>query len=389
MLAQTMCYNRPDAMPETLADEIAACRSLGAFHDLLIARGIHRPGPRFVHLELDITNRCNLRCVMCYHSFESVRRARTVHMTPEEFDAVAARVLPHAYKLTLSLGNEPLMSPHFMPILRAAAVYRVPEVNFFTNGLLLMDDSIDAIVESGVTQVCVSIDGATAATYNAIRRNGDFDLLVRNLERLVARRDAAGSAAPALRFHFVMMQRNIHEIVDFVRLAARLGVTELNFSHLAAWEGLGMEGESLVHTKALSNYWLEKALTAAAALGVAVPFHPQPFALDAATVPSAPAPAAERPFLPTPYCAYPFFHVSVGPGGHLLACPFSHGEPPYGQLGADGPFEAIWLGPRFTTLRQRILTNDPPDMCRRCTYLSNHYPDTGSLFATRSQAERT
>jgi MoaA/NifB/PqqE/SkfB family radical SAM enzyme len=318
-----------------------------------------------------------------------VRRARTVHMTPEEFDAIAARVLPHAYKLTLSLGNEPLMSPHFMPILRAAAAYRVPEVNFFTNGLLLHDDSIDAIIESGVTQVCVSIDGATAATYNAIRRNGDFDLLVRNVERLVERRDEAGSATPHLRFHFVMMQRNIHEIVDLVMLAARLGVTELNFSHLAAWEGLGMEGESLAQTKALSNYWLEKALAAAGALGLAVPFHPQPFHLGGETSPDPAAAVAERPFLPTPYCAYPFFHVSVGPGGHVLPCPFSHGEPPYGQLTPGVAFEEIWLGPQFTALRQRILRNDPPDMCRRCSFLSNHYPDTTGLFATRNAAERT
>ena len=375
-------------MHETLADEIAECRSLEAFHELLTARGIHHPGPRFAHLELDITNRCNLRCVMCYHSFESTRRAPTVHMTPDEFDAIASRVLPRANRLSLSLGNEPLMSPHFIPILHAAAAYRVPEVNFFTNGLLLRDDSIDAIVESGVTQVCVSIDGATAATYNAIRRNGDFHVLVGNVERLIERRNAAGSATPRLRFDFVMMQRNIHEIVDLVTLAARLGVTEMNFAHLAAWDGLGMEAESLVHTKALSNFWLEKALATAAALGLGVPFHPQPFDLAGETCPASAAPAVDPPFLPTPYCAYPFFHVSVGPGGHVLPCPFSHGEPPYGRLTPGVPFEQIWLGPRFTTLRQRILRHDPPDMCRRCSFLSNHYPDTRGLFATRTAAER-
>jgi MoaA/NifB/PqqE/SkfB family radical SAM enzyme len=371
-----------------LADAIGACRSLDAFHDLLTAHGVHRPEPRFMHLELDITNRCNLRCVMCYHSFESTRRARTVNMTPEEFDAIASRVLPHAGRLSLSLGNEPLMSPHFMPIVRAAAAYRVPEVNFFTNGLLLDDDNIDAIVESGVTQVCISIDGATAATYNAIRRNGDFDRLMGNIARLIARRDAAGSATPRLRFDFVMMQRNIHEIVDLVTLAARFGVDTLNFCHLVAWEGLDMERESLRHTKALANYWLEKALAAANGFGIPVPFHPQPFDLGGETAAASPAPAAAQPYLPTPYCAYPFFHVSVGPGGHVLPCPFSHGEPPYGRLSPDVPFEEIWLGPEFTTLRQRILRHDPPEMCRRCSFLSNHYPDAAALFATRDAAER-
>lgn len=63
-----------------------------------------------------------------------------------------------------------LMSPHFIPILETAAGFNVEHVNFFTNGLLLDDEKIDAILENGVTQVRFSIDGATASTYNSIRK---------------------------------------------------------------------------------------------------------------------------------------------------------------------------------------------------------------------------
>jgi MoaA/NifB/PqqE/SkfB family radical SAM enzyme len=365
-------------VPEALAEGLAGCRSLDEFYELCAPLGLYA-GRRFMHLELDIVNRCNIRCVMCYHSLESTRRVPTVHLSPEDFSRIASRVLPHAHGLSLSLGNEPLMSPHFVPILRVAAAYRVPHVNFFTNGLLLTDANIDAIIEYGVAQVCVSIDGATPETYNAIRRGGDFHQLVGNVERLVARRTRARRALPHVRFDMVMMQRNVHEMVDLVILAARLGVQELNFRHLISFEGLGMEREALTRTKALSNYWLDRALRMAAKLGLVVQAHPAPFDLELADG----AAAATTPFLPTPYCPYPFFHVTMGPGGHVLPCPFSNGEGPYGRVSAETPLDRIWLGPEFTRLRRRILDHDPPDMCRRCSFLAFTYPNVSELFATR------
>jgi MoaA/NifB/PqqE/SkfB family radical SAM enzyme len=368
-------------MTEALAENLTHCRSVDEFYELCAPLGLYGSGRRFMHLELDIVNRCNIRCVMCYHSLESTRRAKPVYLSPEDFSLSASRVLPHAHRLSLSIGNEPLMSPHFVEILRVAAGYEVPHVNFFTNGLLLTDTNIDAIIECGVTQVCVSIDGATPATYNSIRRGGDFHQVVRNVERLVARRNGAGSATPHARFDMVMMQRNVHEMVDLVMLAARLGIQELNFRHLVSFEGLGMETESLTHTKALSNYWLDRALAMAAKLGLVVQTQPARFDLD--TEDAAPVAAAATPFLPTPYCPFPFFHVTMGPGGHVLACPFSHGEAPYGQVSAETPLDQIWLGPKFATLRQRILRHDPPDMCRRCSLLAFTYPNVKQLFATR------
>jgi MoaA/NifB/PqqE/SkfB family radical SAM enzyme len=364
------------------AEKIRSCRSIEEFYQACAPLGLYTSGRRFLHLELDIVNKCNLRCVMCYHSLEATRRARTVYLSPEDFGRVAARLLPHAHRLSLSLGNEPLMSPHFESILRIVAPYQVPNINFFTNGLLLNERNIDAIVESGVTQVCISVDGATRETYNAIRRDGDFDQLLQKVKLLVQRRDAAGSATPRLRFDVVLMRRNICEMVDLVKLAAQLGVQDLSFRHMVAFEGLAMEPQSLTHSKALSDYWLDYALATAARLGLQIQSRPA-FFVPAPAEKSAAFSAAGTPYLPTPYCPYPFFHVTMGPGGHVLPCPHSHGESPYGQVTADTPIDHIWLGPKFTLLRERILRHDPPDMCRRCPYLADRHPNVAGLFATR------
>jgi MoaA/NifB/PqqE/SkfB family radical SAM enzyme len=323
---------------ETLIDELRRCESVRDFGEARAPLGLHSQGPRFLHLELDLVNRCNIRCIMCFHSLPEVRSARIAYLSPDDFARVAARVLPHVYHLSLSLGNEPLMSPHFTDVLRIAAEYAVPNVNFFTNALWLDDRKADAIIQYGVTQLCCSIDGATAATYNAIRRDGDFDRVTRNVAAFIRRCNAAGSRTPVVRFDFVMMQRNVHEMVDLVELAARLGA-ELNFCHVVSYEGLDVERESLKYTRALSNYWLERALARAADLGLQVQFAPAPFALEDEETRTGPAaaPAGAEPYLPTPYCPFPFFHISMGPGGHVLPCPYAHGEAPYGQVTETTP----------------------------------------------------
>jgi MoaA/NifB/PqqE/SkfB family radical SAM enzyme len=357
---------------------IATARTLDELHDALRDARVLGPDPRFMHVEMDITSRCNIRCVMCYHSFDRFARSKAVLLPVETFDALADALLPRAHTLTLSLGSEPTTSPNFVPILRSAARHRVPNLTFFTNGTLLHDPVIAAIIETNVTEICVSVDGATAATYEAIRRDASFDQVIGNVRRLVAARTARGRPEPRLRFDVVMMKRNVHELPALVDLAASLGVDAINFFHMVVYDGLHTEDQSLRRHQDLSDLWLGRAVARAQALGLPISSHPRRFEEERES--SAPA---GSPYAASPYCMYPFFHVSMNSGGHVLPCPFSHGEPPFGTIGPDTPFEAIWLGSKFSELRRRILDSDPPPMCRRCSYLASRYPNVEELFATR------
>ena len=358
-------------------------QTLAEFHQRASAHGLLSGEPRFMQLEIDITTKCNIRCRMCYFSFDRYFYGAPVHLSPDTFSNIADTLLPHARTLTLSLGSEPLTSPSFIPILEIAARHGVPNITFFTNGLLLSDRVIDAVISHGVTQIAISIDGATKETYEYIRRGGDFNQLIGNIRRLVARRTTAGRSTPSLRFGVVMMKSNVHELVDIVLLASALGVTEINFFHMVVYEGLDTEGESLVHHQALSNDWLARALRCANTFGIKVTSAPLPFPIEPGEAPTA-RPHETGAFADSPYCLFPFFHVSMNSGGHVLACPFSHGEPAWGTVSPEMPFERIWFGPKFTELRTRILNHDPPAMCRRCSYLASKHPGIADLFAPRA-----
>jgi MoaA/NifB/PqqE/SkfB family radical SAM enzyme len=288
----------------------------------------------------------------------------------------------------LSIGSEPLTSPHFAPILDLASRHGVPELGFYTNGLLMKERIVEAILGHGVTVVVVSVDGATKRTYEAIRRGADFDVLLRNVERLVRRRAALGRSLPKIRFGVVLMRSNVEELEDIVTLAWRMGAEELNFFHMVAYDGLGMERESLVHHKALSNRCLERAIERAREVGLSVVHAPKPFALGQPPAPGRSRAPAAGPFTSTPYCRFPFFHVAINAGGQLLPCPFSHGEAAYGVVSDETSFESIWLGPRFMELRRRILAGDPPAMCRRCSLMASTYPDVPAFFEPRASTAR-
>src|SRR5687768_10911825 len=131
--------------------------------------------PRSMTVLLDVSNKCNLRCRMCYFAYDSVFHRKAIFLTPEKFARIAQALFPYAHTVYLSAGNEPLASPWFVQLLRIAAPHRIPDLKFLTNGLLMRPEIGEALIECGVTQVHLSLDGATKATYEAIRVGAQFE----------------------------------------------------------------------------------------------------------------------------------------------------------------------------------------------------------------------
>ncbi len=251
-MSEEICFS------EQQAAETLRCRSLTAL--------------------VDTTNRCNLRCRMCWFSHASHAGRAPHYMTRETFEAVARQVFPFARTVYLSAATEPLMHPGFPALLEIAGRYPIEDLKFLTNGQLLTGEIGEACVRHGVGEIHVSIDGATAETYEWIRRGSRFDRLLGNLETLAEIKRRIGSLRPLVQFNVTLMRRNIAELAELVRLAHRLGVRRIACRHLVVFEGLGMEEESLARDRARANEWMGRGLREAAALGVSVVQFPDFFA---------------------------------------------------------------------------------------------------------------
>src|SRR3954454_24241633 len=190
------------------------------------------------HLQVEVSGACNLRCRMCLVRYAPAVGRREGALAYEDFLALVDSV-PTLRRLTLQGLGEPLPSPPLLDMIRHAAGRGI-HVGFNTNGVLLTRGVARALLAAGTGHVHVSLDGATATTYEDVRhgtgqapRPGQFERVVANLRTLLALR--GDERRPRVVLVFVAMRRNVGELEALVDLATGLGVDEVwvqNLSHV-------------------------------------------------------------------------------------------------------------------------------------------------------------
>ena len=195
---------------------------------------------RSLTLLIDVTDRCNLRCVMCH--FANVDRIRFPpfdaphgNMPVELFERIANDFFPHAYRVGLACAAEPLMHPRFAELLEIAGRHRVPELWFPTNLLALTNSVADQIAKH-VHTVAVSVDATRRETYESIRKGARWDLLIQKLAML---RDVK------LRFSFAWMRSNREELRELPAFAEAHGASEIDVRFVAPTDGVDVSRELL------------------------------------------------------------------------------------------------------------------------------------------------
>jgi radical SAM protein with 4Fe4S-binding SPASM domain len=332
------------------------------------------PPPLPTHVQLEVTGACNLRCRMCLVRYAPAVSRREGALSFEQYLSVVD-ALPGLERLTLQGLGEPLLSPHLEAMVEHAA-RRGVAVGFNTNGVLLDRERAAALVAAGLGWLHVSLDGATAATYEAIRhgpalapRPGQFDRVVANLRALVAARGAAGAGAPRIVLVCVAMRRNVDELPALAELAASIGVDELwvqNLSHTFSDTDLAGAYAAMRAFAAEEALFGDGAAAAPPAFAVArevADRHGLCLRLpDTEAAPAAPTPAG------APGCSWPFDSAYVTHRGDVQPCCMVMGSD-RARLGSlrEQSFAEIWRGPAYAAFRRALASPDPPEVCRGCS----------------------
>jgi short-subunit dehydrogenase/MoaA/NifB/PqqE/SkfB family radical SAM enzyme len=184
---------------------------------------------------------CELSCAMCPWPEE-----RKAHEEPPLMpDAVWSALRPHLGEvatLDLSGGGEPLLHPALVARVVDAKAAGC-EVGFLTNGMLFDEERTRELLAAGVDWLAFSIDGADAATFETIRVGGSFERVTANLRRL---NDLRGAGRPRTAINFVILRANAHQLEAIVRLAAQLGVDQVNFKQCDVSRGEHGRGQGFV-----------------------------------------------------------------------------------------------------------------------------------------------
>jgi radical SAM protein with 4Fe4S-binding SPASM domain len=325
--------------------------------------------PLPTELQLEVTGACNLACKMCLVRYRPKLGKAQGAMCFHTFRAIVDD-LPELGKITLQGLGEPLLAPDLFRMIEYAGEREI-RIGFNTNGTLLTPSRSERLVRAGLDWLHVSLDGATAVTYEGIRDGSDFGRVRRNVMALVDVMRRLDAERPRLSLVFVAMRRNVRELPDLVRLAADWGVGRLyvqNLSHsFSDTDPAGAYGE-IRQFAAGEALWAEADRTAAEAVFARARSLADELGVDL-RLPRLAEPPRRRRERETPGCHWPFESAYVTHDGKVQPCCMVMGSDRavLGDLQAEG-FAEIWADEPYRDFRRGLLTDgEPPVVCRGCS----------------------
>jgi radical SAM protein with 4Fe4S-binding SPASM domain len=316
-------------------------------------------------LQLEVTAACNLACTMCLVSYRPKISKRAGSMSYDMFRRLVDE-LPGLERLTLQGLGEPLLAPGIIDMITYASARGIA-VGFNTNAQLLTPDRSRRLVGSGLSWLCISVDGAVAETYEAIRGGARFARLEEHVPALmgaIARR----GAGPDVSLVFVAMRRNIAELPDVVRLAARWGVPKVRVQNLShSFDDTDPSGSYAD----IRRFAAEQALWTGTDHALAQEAFEQAGAVAGEVGCELRLPRLDEPEQSAPPergCDWPWQSAYVTHSGSVQPCCMVMGSDRV-SLGDvnETPFGRIWEGEAYGEFRTRLQSDDPPDVCRGCS----------------------
>ncbi len=153
-----------------------------------------------LHLLIEPTAACNLRCVMCFQLDEAFRKKEMMGMMSWD---LFKKIVDEAKEnncnaITLASRGEPTLHKQLGDMLLYIAEKKIMEVKLNTNATRLTEELCHKILESGVNSLVFSVDASTKETYESIRVRGKFEQVVENISRFKRIRDSQYPNSPTV-----------------------------------------------------------------------------------------------------------------------------------------------------------------------------------------------
>ena len=323
----------------------------------------HPGNSRFLRVRMDLTSRCNLRCRTCHFSIPGFR-VGSHDMTDEVLSRIVNEIFPRTKELYLSCSTEPMMSPMFGKVLELLPEFNFDHTEFTSNATMMGPHMIEKILRSKIRKIVISMDGATASTFENIRVLANFDRVVGNIRALQEAKTLIGTALPEIAFNMVLMKSNIHELPDLIELARQLGVRQVGCVHMIPNAALNNLDESLQNQKQQTNRVLDEARRQSDTYGMTF-YSPKNFSeVETQSVPGT--------------CSCPTEEIVIFPDGKVNPCGVWQ-DGWFGDL-SNECFDTIWQGLRYQELRDAFKTGNLLRSCRVCPTMACGNVDNPTAF---------
>ena len=274
---------------------------------------------------LELTNHCNFECIMCPNGRGLMKREKGF-IDYDLCTRIIDEMAPHVHTIVLHSWGESLLHPRVFDIIKYCGKYDV-RTELSTNTSLLNKDMDRKIIDSGLSMIYLCIDGVTKDTYEHVRKNGNYEKSVSNVEDFLKIKRDTKSKKPFVNLQTVIMKETSGDIEDFKKKWSVEGVDKINLKPLDTWGGQISEINKLDLNGKDENNGEEKRL----------------------------------------HCPNLWYHIYIFWDGSLVCCERDFDVvSPLGNV-RDGVMK-VWNGSKMQELRRKHINSDLEDIpsCRNC-----------------------
>lgn len=313
-----------------------------------LIRNLIRFAPYPFYIEIEVTTRCNLRCILCERTYWDEPNR---DMSFEEFKNIVDQ-FPKLKWIGLTGIGESFINKDFMKMLRYVKSRKV-YVELYDTFYFIDEKTAKELIEIGVDKIFISLDAATKETYEKIRIGSNFERVVNNVRNLHRLKREIDSHFPEIAFHYIINKYNLQEIPQYVDLVYSIAQDKAEIQLTRMLHEYKEVRDLFVE---IPDDVIKSAEKKAKDLGIHLVWN-----LDV---------SQNKP--PINECiewTMPFIFVT----GHVIPCCSGNeaGNRDFQKKTALGNifeqgFKEIWYGGKYKTLRKMLLQGKVPLQCKNC-----------------------
>ncbi len=337
-------------------------------------------------VDIELSNRCNLRCKMCwFHGENGIGdRYKGSELKTHEVCTIVDQLARHISHIYIG-GSEPFIREDFLMVLKHIKSRNL-SVAFTTNGTLLETKDIEMLVELGVDEISFSIDG-NKELHDRVRGRGVFEKATESLRKIAEYKKKQASMKPVITVNVVLtlsLMGRLKETLNAIEQSTGNGADFYRLHHL--W--YVSENELAIHQSAIRH---TLGCRAAGAASHVLPdsriTEQRAFLNEIMYVSSLPKVImfpdlssadtvkyySESPRLKT-RCIAPFFGAVIKPNGDVRFCPDEWiDDYSIGNLRNNSLYD-LWNNEQACKFRSVILKEKHFAGCNRCSWMYSYGP---------------
>jgi len=329
-------------------------------------------------VQIGADNRCNLRCGFCLADAYREKgmlhiQDRKISRNPLDIFKAIVPYMPYWKFLSLTGPGESLINPKLDQILRLVRDHSSCSIMVTTNGMLINQRLAAVFHNFKVDEISISLDSLDKETFETLRVNAKLEKVIAAIDLLNQGKGKSGSDVPKINLTPTFFRQNIHELPRFIDFALQRQINVVQASPGQVYRQSWVQ-ESLLHFPELTRRLARRTERRAERLGVKFINNLRMVYINRGSRWLRLFRGSELLDFPTDpsTCLKPWTSIFIEPDGEVRPCCYP--SPVFGNIYTQD-FRDIWNSEEAQSLRQGMITGNPPKLCKNCYEFNRHKPE--------------